>query len=159
MATSTFRNNPSASPVEAALQKAVLWVQTHREQFWAIFGTAAMGVALIVFVIRHRQMENEEAWIQLGPIQGQLMQGQTSQAAKGLQDWNNRFHGSSASTYAKFMKADLLYRTSDYATAAQAYSDLSQTGQPPETRPLALSAAASAEEMAGHLPQALTLTQ
>jgi outer membrane protein assembly factor BamD (BamD/ComL family) len=57
------------------------------------------------------------------------------------------------------MKADLLYRTSDYVQAAALYGDLAQTGRPDLLKPLALSAEVSAEEMAGHVPQAQALAQ
>ncbi|HVO33721.1 MAG TPA: hypothetical protein VMU17_07380, partial [Elusimicrobiota bacterium] len=73
--------------------------------------------------------------------------------------WSSQFAGTNATVFSKFLKADLLYRTSDYATAAQVYGDLAQTAQPDDLRPLALSAQSSAEEMAGHLDQALKLNQ
>jgi len=73
--------------------------------------------------------------------------------------WEARYRGTDASTYEKFLRADLSYRTSDYVQAAQVYGDLSQTGRPEPTRALALSAQIVSEEMAGHLPQAQSLAQ
>jgi outer membrane protein assembly factor BamD (BamD/ComL family) len=95
----------------------------------------------------------------LGALQGQLSQGKLDETRKGLEAWEVRFRGTDASTYAKFIKADLYYRTSDYVQAAQIYGDIGQTGRPEPTRPLALSAQISSEEMAGHVPQAQSLAQ
>jgi outer membrane protein assembly factor BamD (BamD/ComL family) len=110
-------------------------------------------------VLHHRQAESDEAWSQLGNIQGQLMQSKWDDAKKSLTDWESRFRGTDATSYAKFMKADLLYRTTDYTQAAQVYGDLAQSAKPEILKPLALSAEAASEEMAGHLPQALALIQ
>jgi outer membrane protein assembly factor BamD (BamD/ComL family) len=111
-------------------------------------------------VIHHREEQNEEAWYQLGALQGQLIQGQQYPTiAKGLDDWQKRYQGTSASAYAQFMKGDLLYKTSDYVSASQVYGTLAQTASIKDMRPLALSAQQSAEEMAGHLPQARQLAK
>jgi len=52
-----------------------------------------------------------------------------------------------------------MYQTSDYVQASQIYGDVSQTGRPEPTRPLALSAQIASEEMSGHVPQAQSLAQ
>jgi outer membrane protein assembly factor BamD (BamD/ComL family) len=142
-----------------AVQQAVRWVQTHREQFWAITGTIGVTVLLVAFMVHRRQAQNAEAWTQLGVAQGYLIQGQRAETAKALEQWFTRFQGSSATDYARFLKADLLYSTSDYAGAAQLYKNLAETGNPPVVRPLALSAASAAEEMAGQLPAAQATVQ
>ena len=118
-------------------------------------GATFLFVLLIALVLHHRETDTNEAWFELGGIQSQEMQGKLEEARKSLDTWESHFQGTEAATYAKFMKADLLYRTSDYAQAAQVYADLAQTGQPDLVKPLALSAEASSEEMAGHIPQAL----
>jgi TolA-binding protein len=114
---------------------------------------------LIALVIHHRETEATEAWFELGGIQSREMQGKLEEARKALDTWESRFQGTEAATYATFMKADLLYRTSDYVQAAQIYGDIAQTGRPELVKPLALSAQISSEEMAGHIPQALKLVQ
>jgi outer membrane protein assembly factor BamD (BamD/ComL family) len=144
---------------EKSLQETIQWVREHQERFWAIAGTAFLTILFIALVLHHHQTESEESWNQLGNIHGQLMQGKMDEARKNLDAWQARFPGSDAATYAKFMKADLLYRTSDYAQAAQVYGEIVQTGSPDVLKPLALSAQAASEEMAGHLPQAQALTQ
>jgi outer membrane protein assembly factor BamD (BamD/ComL family) len=149
----------TSNQFEKHLAEAAAWIHDHQEKFWAITGGSLLFILLIVLMVHHRETENNEAWFQLGAIQGQLMQGKMDDVRKGLDGWNERFHGTDAATYAKFMKADLLYRTSDYVQASQIYADLAQTGRPNLIRPLALSAEASSEEMAGHIPQALTLGQ
>ncbi len=87
------------------------------------------------------------------------MQGKFEDTRKGLEGWQTRFRGTDAETYAQFLKADLAYRTSDYVQASQIYSEIVATGRPEVLKPLALSAEASSEEMAGHVPQAQALTQ
>jgi TolA-binding protein len=118
-----------------------------------------LTVAFVFFLISHRQRENEEAWNQLGALQGQAMQNQTAQALQGLNEWSKRFQGTSAGPYARFLKADLLYKTSDYAASAQIYADLTQNASPEPLRPLALSAQVPALEMAGQPTQALGAAQ
>ena len=148
-----------ASPVEEFLQKSVAWTRGHQEQFWGILGAIALGIAAIIFAIHHRSYENQVAWTQLGVAQSQLMQNQYDTAKKTLAEWNTRYHGTSATSYAKFLQADLLYRSTDYAGAAAVYHDLAQSARPEIDRPLALAAESSAEEMAGHYPQALAAAQ
>ena len=145
--------------IEKHLDEAVKWVREHQERFWAITGTAFLSILFLALLIHHQQLESDEAWSQLGALQGQLSQGKWDETRKGLETWEARFRGTDASTYAKFIKADLLYRTSDYVQAGHVYGDISQTGRPEPTRPLALSAEISSEEMAGHLPQAQSLAQ
>ena len=71
--------------------------------------------AFIGFVVHQRGVTNTEAWQQLGAVQSQAMQNHTDQENKSLADWQTHLTGSSAITYAQFLKADLLYKTSDYA--------------------------------------------
>lgn len=149
----------STSQFEKYLQEAVEWIRGHKEQSLSVTGGLFLLTLLIAMVIHHRETDANEAWFELGGIQGQLMQGKLDAANKALETWESHFNGTEAATYAKFMKADLLYRTSDYVQAAQAYGELAQTGRPDLVRPLALSAEASSEEMAGHVPQALALAQ
>ncbi len=149
----------SLNQFEKYLNQAVKWIHEHQERFWAISGGILLSLLFIGLIIHHRQTESDEAWSQLGAIQGQLMQEKFEDARKGLENWQARFQSSDASTYAKFMKADLLYRTSDYVQASQVYGDIVQTGTPNAIKPLALSAQAACEEMAGHIAQAQTLIQ
>lgn len=149
----------STNPFEKFVAKAVEWVRGHQEQFWAMTGATLLAALLIGLVLHHRETESTEAWSQLGTIQGQLIQGKLEDAHKALDGWETRFRGTDAATYGKFMKADLLYRTSDYIQAAQVYGDLTQTAKPELMKPLALSAAVSSEEMAGRIPQAQGLAQ
>src|SRR5258708_892088 len=146
-----YPTNPSknASLAEQKLKDYVQWIRTHQEQFWAITGTVLGGGLLIVFMLHRREAENDEAWTQLGTAQGYVMQGDATNAKKALDQWEGRFKGTTATSYAKFLREDLLYHTSDYVSAAQIYGDLAQNGQPKEVRPLALSAQSSAEAMAG----------
>ena len=145
--------------LEQTLIQYVQWIRTHQEQFWAISGTVAGAVLIVVFMVHRRQTESEDAWSQLGVAQGYLMQGQSEQTAKALDQWSTRFQGTHATSYAKFLRAELLYHTSDYAGAARTYGELAQTGHPPEIRPLALSAQGASDEMAGRLPEAQAATQ
>ncbi len=135
------------------------WIQTHQEQFWAIFGSVVLAILFVGLAINHHTKETDEAWTQLGVIQGQLVQGKLNDARKGLDAWQPRFQNSSSATYAKFLRADLLYKTSDYVQASQVYGDVYQSGHPDPLKPLALSAQISSEEMAGHIPQAQALAQ
>ena len=145
--------------LEKLIAEAAQWIREHQERFWAITGTALISVLFISLVIHHRQTENDEAWFQLGSIQGQLMQGKFAEARSALSNWEPRFQGSDAGSYAKFMKADLFYKTTDYAQASQLYGELAQTGRPDSVRPLALSAEVTSEEMAGHIQQGQALAQ
>src|SRR4029077_6165929 len=145
--------------LEQSIQQAVHWIRTHQEQFWSITGTAAVALVLVGFMIHRRETENQSAWIQLGIAQGYLLQGQNDSAKKALDQWSARFQGMGATTYAKFLRAELLYRTSDYADAALTYGDIAQSGQPPNVRPLALSAQSASEEMPGRIPAAQALAQ
>lgn len=145
--------------LEKRVEAAIRWIREHEEQSWAIAGVCALSVILVVMILRHQRAENEEAWNQLGGIQGQLLQGQVGGPKKALEDWTQRFGGTRASAYAKFLKADLLYRTSDYTGAAQVYGELVQSGRPAVVQPLALSAEVASEEMANRVPQAQALAQ
>ena len=144
---------------EEVLRGYIEWIRGHQEQFWAMAGTLAAAVLLVFFMVSRRQEENEQAWIQLGPVQNDLQQGHYGEAAKALDAWTGRYQSADALFYAKFLRADLSYRTSDYAEAARVYGDLAQNGRPPEMRPLALSAETAAEEMAGRIPQAQASAQ
>jgi hypothetical protein len=55
------------------------------------------------------------------------MQGQSAQATKSLDEWSARVSGSGAANYAKFLRADLLYNTSNYLLAADVYGVLALT--------------------------------
>jgi len=145
--------------IEKHLEKAVGWIRGHQEQFWATTGTTFLAILFIGLLIHHRETESDEAWFQLAGIQSQLSQGKLDQVRSGLANWETRFQGSDASAYAKFMKADLLYKTTDYVGASQLYGEVAQSGRPDVLRPLALSAQVACEEMAGHVPQAQALAQ
>lgn len=151
---SPLKKKSFSAELEQGVQRAVQWVRSHQEQTLAFSGLAVLAVALVIFMVRHRQAENEDAWNQLGSIQSQVMQNQSDPARKALETWEQRFQNTHAATYAKFLKADLQYRTSDYVAAGQIYADLAATGQPADVKPLALSAESSSEEMAGRYPQA-----
>ena len=144
---------------EKFLHEAAGWVREHQEQAWGIAGGTLLFALLITLVIRHHETELNEAWIELGGVQTREMQGKLEEARKAMDTWESHFQGTEAATYATFIKADLLYRTSDYAQAAQVYGEIVQTGRPDLLRPLALYAQISSEEMAGHIPQALKLAQ
>lgn len=144
---------------EKYLQEAVMWIRANQERFWATVGASILAVLFIGLLIHHRQTESEAAWTQLGNIQGTLMQGKFDETRKALDTWETRFKTTDADTYERFMKADLLYNTSNYAQAANVYADLAATGEPAVVRPLALSAEASSEEMAGQIPKALNTLQ
>ncbi len=148
----TLQQQPNK--LEHAVREAAAWIRTHQERFWSITGTVIATAVIIGFMINRRTQLNDQAWTQLGAAQGLLMQNQYEQANKALSEWSNRYKGSSANTYADFMRADLLYGTSNYAGAADVYGQLATTGRPDEVRPLAMSAQAAAQEMAGQLPQA-----
>jgi tetratricopeptide (TPR) repeat protein len=149
----------TASRAEQTIKKWVVWCRTHQEQFWAIAGSAVAAALLIFFMVHRRQTQNEQAWIQLGSAQAMLLQGQMDKAAEALNQWETRFKGSSATSYEQFLRADLYYRTKDYAKSAEMYGTIAQIGNPTEVRPLALSAQSSALEMAGSLPEAQAATQ
>jgi tetratricopeptide (TPR) repeat protein len=145
--------------LEQHLAQAIRWIRGHQEQFWAILGVTVLSGVFVILLLRNRRTANEEGWVRLGAIQGQIMQGQTDAPRKALEEWTQRFAGTSASSYAQFMKADLLYKTSDYVGASQIYGELTQTGRPEPVKPLALSAQVASEEMAGRIPQAQALAQ
>jgi|GEM_PF-1706951 tetratricopeptide (TPR) repeat protein len=142
-----------------ALEFTLHWISGHREQFWTIVGTVVVTVVLVSMIAQHHQKENEEAWSQLGMPQSYLMQNKYDDARKALAQWQDRFHGTSADSYEKFLKADLLYQTSSYAEATAAYYGLAEHGMPPDVRPLALSAVETSEEMAGRYTQAQAAAQ
>ena len=145
--------------LEKQIEETVRWIREHQERFWAITGTALLSLLFIALLIHHQQTESDDAWSQLGGIQSQLAQGKFEEARKGLESWEPRFQGSDAASYAKFLKGDLLYRTSDYVQASQVYGDIVQAGRPEVVKPLALSAQISSEEMLGHIAQAQNLAQ
>src|SRR5258708_25469553 len=122
--------------IEKHLEVGVRWIRVHHERFWAITGTVLLSLLFCALLIHHQQTESDDAWSQLGGIQSKLTQGRLEEAHKGLDSWEPRFQGSDAATYAKFLKGDLLYRTSDYVQASHVYGDIVQTGRPELTKPL-----------------------
>ncbi|MFA5974667.1 MAG: tetratricopeptide repeat protein [Elusimicrobiota bacterium] len=145
--------------IQNRFKQGLLWIETHREQFWAAVGLTLLIIVFVYFAVRHQKVQNEDAWNQLGLIHGHLVQGHFDTTRKSLQEWENRFGNSSAASYSKFLKANLLDKTSDYVTASQIYGELAQTAQPMELRPLALSAQTTLEEKSGNNPQALAMAQ
>ncbi len=145
--------------MEKRIEQIVVWIRANQERFWAITGTSVLAVLFVVLLLQRNRKEKDEAWTQLGNTQSQLTQNNIAEARKSLDAWEARFKGSNADTYAKFLKADLAYRTTDYTGASQIYGELAQSGKPALVRPLALSAQAESEEMAGHYPQAQLLAQ
>ncbi len=145
--------------MELQIERIVRWIRENQERFWAITGTSLLLVLLVFLLVQRQQKERDAAWSELGAAQNQLSQNNLAEARKSLDAWETRFKGSSANSYAMFLKADLAYRTSDYAQAAQVYGELAQSGNPEILRPLALSAQVASEEMAGRYPQAQALAQ
>jgi len=145
--------------IEKYLEFSVLWITQNQERFWAIIGVIVVTVVVGGFMVKHRADFNEEAWNQLGTVQGHQMQGKTEETLKSLNEWETRFSNTSAASYAQFMKADLLMRTTDYVGAATLYATLSTTARPQSLQPLSLAAQVSAEEMAGQIPQARVTAQ
>ena len=139
---------------ERMMQDVVAWIQQNQERFWTTLGGTLCVVVLALFAVHRKQQQNAEAWNQLGIVQGQLMQGKMDDAKKAMGDWEKRFPSSSAGGYERFLKADLLYKTSDYTQAAQVYAGLADNAPAAEMKPLALSGQEAAEEMAGKLPEA-----
>lgn len=147
------------NPVEKRILLIVEWIKTHRERFWTILGLTVGAIIMAVFAFRHRENEAEEAWNQLGPLHQQVIQAPGANTKKALDDWRLRFGRTSAAGYEQLLKADLLYKTSEYIDAAKIYSDLAENGRPAELKPLALVGQVFAEEMAGRLPQSLSAAQ
>lgn len=159
MAIQTTGSSSLSKEFERRLLATADWVRTHQERFWTIVGLSVITVAMAIFAVQHRQKQTEEAWNQLGPIQGQIMQAPSAELLKTLEDWNSKFKGTAAGPYAEFMQADLLYKTSDYARAAQIYGRIADVGTPIVMRPLALAGQANAEEMNKNLPKALEVAK
>lgn len=151
--------NSEPSTFERHVENALTWVRDHQERFWTVVGVVALSALLGFFVFQQRQHRQEDAWAQLGSVQGALMQNQFDTARKALEDWQKAYAGSSAGDYARFLQADLLYKTGDYAAAAQVYEALARTGRPAIVQPLALSGEISALEMAGKIPEARATAQ
>jgi outer membrane protein assembly factor BamD (BamD/ComL family) len=159
MANPLQKRQTKKNRFEQQADLALTWIQHNRETFWGVVGGVILVGALIGFVIHQRQVANTDAWMQLGMVQSQAMQGKFADEKKSLDDWQTHFSGSSAAAYAKFLKADLLSKTSDYASAAAVYGELAQTASPVVLRPLALAGQVEATEMAGQAQQALSLAQ
>jgi len=145
--------------LEKKIEAAIVWVRTHQERFWTVVGVIVMASLFLYFAIQQHVRQQNEAWAQLGPIQGALAQNQTDTARKSLADWQTHYGTSNAASYAQFLKGDLLYKTSDYVSAAQIYAEVAQAGKPALVQPLALSAEISAEEMAGNIKAARATAQ
>ena len=111
------------------------------------------------FAAQQHERQQAEAWSQLGAVQSSLIQNQFDAAKKSLADWQSRYGASSASSYANFLKGDLLAKTADHVGAAQVYAQLAATARPEILQPLALSAEISEEEMAGKIPEARATAQ
>jgi outer membrane protein assembly factor BamD (BamD/ComL family) len=154
MATTT-----TTSKFEQQFQLTIDWIRKYPDRFWGALGGALAAIVLVIFAVHHREQVNAQAWTQLGIVHGQLLQGKYDDAKQGLDAWEKKFPQTQAGSYEKFMKGDLLYKTTDYVQAAQVYNSLSEQATSPEMKPLALSAVEAAEEMAGHLPQALAAAQ
>jgi outer membrane protein assembly factor BamD (BamD/ComL family) len=144
---------------ERYIEQAIVWIRGHQERFWTIVGVAVLTVLFGFFAIQQHQRQLDDAWAQLGNVQGALMQNRPDVATTNLKDWEKKYGSSGAATYAKFLKADLLSKTSDYASAAQVYAELARTAHPSVMQPLALSAEISEEESAGKIPQARATAQ
>lgn len=140
-------------------EQAIFWITQNQERFWAIVGGIIIVIVVGILMVRNRAVLNEEAWNQLGIIQGEQFQGKTAEALKGLVEWQTKFPTSSAASYSKFMKADLLIKTTDYPAAAAQYAELATTAQPAVLQPLALAGQVNAEELAGQIPQARAAAQ
>jgi len=145
--------------IEKKLETTFIWIREHQERFWTVIGVCVLAGVFVAFMIRQNNEQQDQAWTQLGEVHGHLMQNQIAETRKGLADFESRFAGSSAASYEKFMKADLLYKTSDYAGAAQVYGDLSATAKPLDLRPLALSGQNAALEMQGKWKDAQAAAQ
>ena len=75
--------NPSTTAtarIEKAVETAILWITQNQERFWAILGVTVVTVVVGILVLRNRAQMNEDAWNQLGSIQGQIMQGRSQEA-------------------------------------------------------------------------------
>lgn len=144
---------------EILVQSGIEWIRLHTDRALTVLGVTALAGVLLFFVIQQRQRQKQDAWTDLGAIQGSLMNEQWEAARKGLDDWKTKYPGSSAESYARFLEADLLYRSTDYARAAAIYGELSAQARPALLRPLALSAQMSAEEMAGKWTEAKASAQ
>jgi tetratricopeptide (TPR) repeat protein len=150
----------SKSPTaQQRLEQAFLWVRTHQETFWSVVGTVGAAVVLAVFLVQRREGQTEQAWNELANLQGQAMQNPGPQTLKGIDEWIGKYGRASAGPYGKFLKGDLLTRTSDYTNAVKVYAELAQTASPQDYRPLALAAQRTAEELSGRLPEALAIAQ
>ena len=153
-------NAKTPSAFEKYIELGFLWIRTHQERFWTVVGVTILTILFGFFAIQQHQRKEDDAWTQLGAPQGSMMQNQFAEAKKSLDDWQNRFGSSNAATYAKFLRADLLSKTTDHAAAAQLYDELARTGQPATlVQPLALSAQITEEEMAGKPAQARASAQ
>jgi tetratricopeptide (TPR) repeat protein len=145
--------------MEKKIEGWVSWIRQNQERFWAIAGTAFLTLLFIALLIRHKQKQADDAWFELGNVQSQLSQNKFEDTRKSLESWDTRFGNSNAVTYAKFLKADLAYRTSDYKQASALYGEIAQNGNPDVMRPLALAAQIASEEYLGRFTEAAALCQ
>jgi outer membrane protein assembly factor BamD (BamD/ComL family) len=152
-------NSVNGPTLEKRVEDGLLWIRAHQERFWTVTGVVVLAVLFGVFAVQQHEHQLDEAWTQLGAVQSSILQNQLDAAKKSLADWQTRYGSSGAKTYADFLRADLLSKTSDYASAAQVYAQLAASGRPAVVQPLALSAEISSEEMAGNLAQARATAQ
>src|ERR1700679_696236 len=105
-------NTTNASSFEKRVEDGLLWIRAHQERFWTVTGVAVLAVLFGVFAVQQHDHQLDEAWTQLGAVQSALLQNQLDAAKKSLADWQGRYGNSGANTYANFLKADLLSKTS-----------------------------------------------
>lgn len=144
---------------EKVVEEGLTWIRTHQERFWTVVGIVVMVFLFGFFAVQQHQRQQTEAWTQLGAVQGSLLNGQYDAAAKALTEWTKKYGASNATTYAKFLQADLLSKTGHHAESAKTYAEIAATGRPAVTQPLGLSAEISEEESAGQIPQARATAQ
>jgi len=137
------------------INKAVLWIRTHKEASMGI-GFISLVAALLAayFIVQYTSLKNV-SWERLAVAQSQAYAGQAQNSLDQLRELADRFGQTDAAGFGILFRGDIYYKTKTYKEAAKAYQQVLDNKSPKSVVPIAMACLASSLESDGNYPAAM----
>jgi len=132
------------------------WIATHRQTFFSIVGTIAVGIIVLLFVIANFRNVRRDAWERYSAGQNWINANNPANALNTFNEVINNYSRTPAAVYSLMAKGDLLHAQRNFTESVQAYNQCLEKGPKKVLLPFVYSGLGSANEDGGNYPNAIT---
>ncbi|OGS24256.1 MAG: hypothetical protein A2297_02365 [Elusimicrobia bacterium RIFOXYB2_FULL_48_7] len=146
----------NASQVQELLEKAAAWSKTHWQTLASAVGVIVVFTALGLYFVSNYMAAKKQCWEKISYAQGYASQGMTAQAIQILDEIIAKYSSSDVGQQARFVKADISYKTGTYNIAATVYQNIINVNRAKSMLPFAYAGLGYSKENLGDYPGAIS---